>query len=504
MVQRNLQKASQSRVWSIEDRAGLSRSPVYQALSRVTGVTWGLGDISPIRVPDPKKYGSYLTIDKIKGQPGLPTTSLEFRTTRDLSAMLALVRKGCAIDLQIHVGACKDPSDFDLGWEKIHVLEDADFTNYSTSELGSFDADQEIAVMETLDLTAQDYYEVRPLTFSPKAETQIVQEVLGVAICDSKTCGACGLPSDGCQRVFAVQTPTGASPGLTSELVYSTDGGSTWTERNITSLPANRAISARGIACVGPYLVVVSQADCSYHYALITDILSGVAGAWTRVTTGLTCAAGAPNAIFSMGRTQTWVAGQGGYIYVITDPTAGATAQTSGDVTTQNLNAIHGYDEANIVAVGASNAIVKTNNGGSTWVLVTGPAAKAAVAINSVYMRTDQEWVIGYNDGTVYYTIDGGANWSQKVIPGSLTVIDKIAFATRTVGYIAGHTATAGKILRTVNGGNTWYALPEQTGVSLPTNLQLNDIAPCGETPNVLWAGGVKALSGDGLLVKGA
>lgn len=503
MVRRNLQKASQSRVWSIEDRAGPSRNPVYQALSRVTGVTWGLGDITPVRVADPKQYGRYLTLDKIKGQPGLPQTTLEFRTTRDASAMLALTRKGCPIDLQIHVGACKDPSDFDLGWEKIHVFEDADFTNYSTSELGAFDADQEIQVMETLDLTGQDYYEVVPLAFSAKAETQIVQEVLGVAICDSKTCGACGIPSDGCQRVFSVQSPVGASPGLTSELVWTANGGSTFTETNITSLPANRAIAPRGIACVGPYLVVVSNTDCSYHYAAIADILAGTA-TWTRVATGLTCVAGAPNAIFSLGRTQTWVAGDGGYIYIITDPTAGATAQTSGDVTTQSLKSIHGYDEANIIAGGASNALLKTTNGGNNWVLVTGPAGQAGITINSVFMRTETEWVIGYNDGKIFYTIDGGASWTQKVIPGSLTVIDKVAFATRTVGYIVGHTATVAKILRTVNGGSTWYALPEAVGTSLPTTSILNDIAPCGETPNVLWAGGLKATAGDGLLLKGA
>lgn len=503
MVQRNLQKASQSRVWSIEDRAGPSRSPVYQALSRVTGVTWDLGDITPVRIPDPKQYGRFVTVDKIKGQPGLPSTTLEFRTTRNASAMLALTRKGCAIDLQIHVGACKDPSDFDLGWEKIHVFEDADFTNYSTSELGAFDADQEIQVMETLDLTGQDYYEVTPLAFSGMAETQIVQEVLGVAICDSKTCGACGIPSDGCQRIFAVQSPVGASPGLTSELVFSIDGGSTWSEQNITSLPANRAIAARGIACVGPYLVVVSNTDCSIHYALITDILLGTPG-WTRIATGLTCAAGAPNAIFSLGRTQSWIVGDGGYIYGVTDVTSGAVVQSSGGVTSQNLKAIHGYDEQNLVAVGASNAIVLTRNGGTTWTLVTGPSGQAAVQANSVFMRTENEWLVGYNDGTVFYTIDGGANWSQKVVPGALTVIDKISFATRSVGYIAGHTATVGKILRTINGGNTWYALPETSGQTLPTNSVLNDIAPCGETPNVVWAGGLKVADGDGLLIKGS
>lgn len=501
MVRRNLQHASQSRVFTIEDRAGPTHTPIYQALARATGLSWGLGSITPVRIPDPKQYGRYLTVDKIKGQPGLPTTSLEFRTTRDASAMLKLIRKGCPIDLQLHIGACKDPSDFDAGWEKVAVFEDCDFTNYSTPALGAFDADQEAQIIETLDLTAQDYYEVKPLTFALTAETQIVQQVVDVAICDSKTCGTCGLPSDGCQRVFAIETPVGASPGLTAEILSTQDGGATWREGNITSLPANRAPSA--LACVGPYLAVISNADCSINYALITDVLAGTA-TWTRTATGLTCAAGAPNAIFSVSRTQTWIVGNGGYIYTSTDITGGVTAQSSGDVTSQNLGCIHGYDESNILVGGASNALLRTQNGGATWSAVTAPAGQAAVTINSVFMLSATEWYIGYNDGKVYYTADGGTNWTQKSVPGSLTVIDKIVFSTRSVGYLIGHTATVGKVLRTINGGFTWYVLPESGGGSMPTALQFYGLAACGEDPNQVWVGGIKALAGDGLLVKGA
>lgn len=501
MVRRNLQKASQSRVFTIEDRAGPSHNPAYQALARAAAVDWALGDITPIRVSSPTQYGRYLTIDKIRGQPGLPGSSLEFRTSRDLSAMLSLVRKGCPVDVQLHVGACKDPSDFDAGWEKIHIFEDADFTNYGTSDLGAWDADQEVAVMETLPFMASDYYEVKPLAFGATAETQIVQSVIDVAICDSKVCGACGLPSDGCQRVFAVQLAVGASPGLPAEVIYTQNGGSTWAEQNILSLPANRNPSA--MACVGAYLVIASNDDCALHYALITDILVGT-NSWTRVATGLTCAAGAPRAIFSLGRTQTWVVGDGGYIYFSADPTAGVTAQSSGDVTTQSLRSVHGYDEANLIAGGVSNALVLTRNGGTTWTLVTAPAGQAAVTINAVWMLSENEWFLGYNDGKLYYTVDGGVNWTQKSgLPGAMTVIDDIQFATRSVGYIAGHTATVARLLRTVNGGNSWFQLPG-VGLSLPTSSIFNAIAACGESPNLVYAGGLKVSGGDGILVKGS
>lgn len=501
MVRRNLQKSSQTRVFTIEDRAGPSHVPRYQTHARATGITRDLGTITPVRIADPNQYGRYLTIDKIKGQAGLPGTSLEYRVTREISEMLLLANKGCPIDVQIHIGACKDPSDFDLGWEKIVVIEDAEFTNYSTSELGAFDADQEIPTTETLDLMGIDHYELKPLEFTSIGESEIVQEIVDVVICDSRTCGACGLPSDGCQRLFAVQVPAGASPGLPSEVISSQDGGATWQEQIITTLPANQSPDAA--VCVGPYLVVISNGDCSLHYALITDLLEDTSD-WTEIATGLVCPTGAPNKAFSLGRTQTWIVGDGGYIYFSDDITAGVEAQSSGDVTSQDLADIHGFDESNLLAGGGSNALVLSRDGGLTWALATAASAKAGVAITAVWMLSDNEWLVGYADGDVYYTVDAGANWTEKALPGALTQIDGIKFATRTVGYLIGRTATAGKILRSISGGHTWYVLPEASGLSIPTNLHFNGLAACGDNPNFVLAGGIKTADGDGLVVRGS
>lgn len=497
----NLQRASQSRVFTIEDRAGPSHPPVYQALARVLAVAKPFGGITPIRIADPQRYGQFITVDKIRGQPALPSTSLEFRMTRDLSAMLRLANKGCPIDLHIHIGACQDPQDFDRGWEKIGVLEDAQFTEYNTSPLGAMDNDQESSSTETLPVTGTDYYEIGPLGFAAQAASQIVQEVLAVTICDSRSCGACGIPSDGTQRVFALQTAIGASPGLPAELVYTQDGGATWGEQKITSLPANRA--PIDLECVGPYLLALSNTDCSAHYALITDVLAGTA-TWTRQVTGLVCPAGAPNALFSVSRAATWVVGDGGYIYKSTNPETGFSPQTSGDVTVQNLKFVHGIDDENIIAGGAANAILRTRNGGSTWELLTGPAGQAAVAINAGAMISANEWVIGFADGKLFFTIDAGATWTQKTLPGGLTSINDIKFPTRTVGYIAGNTATAGRLLRSVSGGYSWYTLPEGTGQVLPTALKWSSLGATGDDPNTIWAGGLVAANGDGVLVKGA
>lgn len=500
-TRRALQKTSQSRVFTIEDRAAPNHVPVYQTLARMAGVTHGQGDVTLVRIPDPNQYGRFIVVDKIQGQADSPQTSLEFRAERNVrSPIYRVVKKGCEVDVQLHIGDCKDPSDFDLGWDKILVFEGALFTNYQTDDQGTFDADGNNPVTETVDVSADDFYEIMPMAFSQIGESTILQKVVDVAICDARSCGACGLPSDGCQKVFAVTVAVGASPGLTSQLVFTKDGGATISQTHITSLPANK--DATALACVGPYLGVISNGDSSFHYAKITDILAGTES-WTKVTSGITASTADPKAIISLGRTHTWIAAEGGYVYFSADVTSGFTAQTSGDVTASDLNAITALDEKHLLAVGASNAIITTKDG-ATWLAVTGPSAQAGVAATACAMLSESEWQVGYADGELWYTYDSGVSWTQKSLPGSLTQVDDIVYATRTVGYITGRTSDPhGKLLRTINGGQSWYVLPENTGLSIPTSDFYLGIAACGDDVNLLWAGGTDDSGTDGLLVKG-
>lgn len=498
MPQKNLQKSSQTRLFLIEDRAGPGNAPDYQALGRALGLSWPQGDITPIRAPDPDRYGKFVTIDKTRGQQGLPTISLESRMTRDLSDLLALVRKGCAFDIQLHAGVCEDPRDFNQGWEKVYVLEDAVATSYDTSEFGALDSDQDTPVNETVPLSGSDWYEVKRLRSAELAAAEIVQKIVDVIICDSQQCGECGLPSNGCEKIFAVTLSAGGSPGLPAEVIYSSDAGATIGSTNISSMPANEDPDA--LACVGSNLVVISEDGVSLHYADLADILNGVE-TWSEVTTGFVSAKG-PLAIFSLGRTLTWIVGEGGYIYFSEDVTSGVEVQSAGSVTTNDLKAIHGVDEDNLVAVGASNTVLYTRDGGALWSSVTGP--NPGVALNAVVMKSQNEWIVGANDGTLWYTRDGGVNWTSKSFPGSgAGVIRDIQFATGAVGYMAHDTAApAGRILRTIDGGFSWYVLPEEAGLSIAANDQIAALAACSENPNLVFGGGLADNASDGILLK--
>lgn len=491
-------RTPQSRVWLIENTAGPANQPEYQGRARAGAVDWPQGDVTPVYLPSEDSYDDFFIDEVTRGQQGLPTLPLEFRMTRDVSNILRIVRKGCSVDVQLHVGACKDPSDFDKGWEVIRVLERAFPTSYGTSDQGTFEREGDESLLETIPFTGQDYYEIKRLLASTQASTEITDEVVDVVICDKKACGECGIESDGCQVVFALVGPTTGSPGLPSEIVYTQNGGSTWSRTNVSTLGLAEVPDA--LTCVGKYLVVVSEDSNSLHYAEIADILDG-AETWTEVSTGFVVS-GEPRDLFSLGRTKTWIVGAGGYVYFSDDVTGGVETQTSGDVTSQSLNAIHGLDDQNLVAVGASNAVLYTANGGSTWSLITGPAA--GVALNTVWMRGTQEWFVGTANGKLYYTRDAGQNWTEKAFSGSgAGQVRDVVFATPTVGYMAHDTATpAGRVFRTINGGNTWYPLPEDDGISFPANDRINALSACRDNPNVLFAAGLADDATDGVLIK--
>jgi len=486
-----------SRMWLVPNRAAPQNAPEYQGLWKAGAVTWQQGDVTTIRVPDPSRYDEFIRIGKILGNPGDPQLPVMARYTSDLSRLLQLAKRGCDHDLQIHFGKCRDPQNFNQGWDKIAVLEAAHITQYGTSELGALQPSERSMVDENVPFTGENYYEIGRINFAEQATTQITQEIVDVLIPDTITCGACGITSDGCQVVLLLTLRAGGSPGTGADVAYTKNAGSTWAYREITTLTGSNDPDA--FAVVSGNVVVVSVETIGLHYASLADLLVG-AETWTSVTTGFVASHG-PKAIHTADPTHTWMVGNTGYIYFTADPTAGVSVQDAGVATIQNLLDIHGVDQLNLVAVGAGNAVVKTNNGGSTWTAITGPAV--GVALNSVWMKSPTEWLVGTDGGKLYYTTDSGVTWTEVAFPGSgAGSVSDIVYATGSVGYMAHATATPrGRILRTVDGGHSWYVAPE-SGTAMAANDRVNALATCD--PNVVWGGGLADNGTDGFAVKGA
>jgi hypothetical protein len=487
-----------SRVFMIAGRARPDHIPSYQAMTKAGAVSQAFGDVTKIEAPDPDNYGAFIEVGRIKGATERATVQLMGRYASDTaSELLELARNGCAADVQVHFGACSDPRSFDT-FTKALILEDALITNYGTEDLGALGSDEQAKIDETVDISAKDIYEVLPLTFAERAGTIVTNEVLDGVICDTKSCGDCEDESSGCEKIYTITKAAGGSAGTPPDLVYSLDGGANWYAHDIDTLAA--AEDPNAIACLGDYLVVVSEDSGSLHYVLKSTVTATDDPAWTEVSTGLVALKG-PLAMDSTGN-YAFIVGEGGYIYGTSDPTAGVTVLDAGVATVDDLLDVHALSDTFAVAVGNNGAIVKTENG-STWTLITAPTG-AGIHYNAIWVKSEREWWIGTNTGLLYYTLDGGDNFALRSFPGSgAGAIHDIKFATNSVGYLSHATAAPlGRILRTFNGGQSWVVLPEGIG-SLPVNDRFNFVAPCTYDANFIVAGGLADNAADGIIVVG-
>ena len=489
-----------SRVWLFDGGAGPTTTPELLAWGAAQSPDKSFGDVTRIQVPSRTARRQYDTVGEIQSGGDNATTDIMIRRAMAPSKLLKIANKRCIADFQVHFGNCTDPNDFLHGWADgwVTAYERGRITTYGSDELGSLQEDDESPINETITVSANEFYEIGPLSFAERAKSEVAQEIVKILVCDGLACGDCEDPSDGCQKVFAVSAPAGSSPGLIAEVVVSNDGMSTIVaESPITTLSA--AEDPDDAACVGDNLVVVSEASGSIHYADIDELIAGTE-TWAEIATGIV-SGGEPRAIDSYSPFATFVGGAGGYIYKSTDPTNGVTVLDAGVATTEDINDIYAFSDDVVVAVGDNNAVVYTVDG-STFQSVTGPAV--GVNLLAVYVREEREWWVGSAGGKLYFTKNRGQSWTEKTFNGSgAGTVDDIVFASKMVGYAVHATATpAGRVLRTIDGGASWYVLPD-VSTALPASDKLNSIALCEKDVNTVFAAGLADNGADGVILKG-
>lgn len=488
--------AGNVRLWTTEDGVHPLRAPRYQAISRLGDPTWNFGEKTRVEAPDPTNYNKFVEAATVPGAVSRPTFSIIGRYPFALSDMIRLARKQCRVDVYALVGDCRDPQNFSEGWEKILFFPNGQISTHSGANFGAIASDENAASNETLELSAREYYEFGQMVFAQLASTLTTREILTVDVCDAESCGDCGDASDGCQKILATMKGTATTPGTKPLLLYSDDGGSTWSSLSIATMFANENPSDSD--CIGSNFVVVDNTSNSLHYVDLADLFEGT-GAFVEVTTGFV-AAKEPNAIHSKDARHTWIVGDGGYIYFTANPTQGVEVQDAGVTTVQNLLDVDALNTDHVLTVGASNAVVYTTDGGDTWVSVTGPAV--GVTLNACEMWSEDVWFVGDNNGSLWITENQGLTWEEKELPGTITRIDAIEFVDEVEGYIAVYDGANGSILRTITGGYEFTVLPDGRRASIPDNDYINDLATCGTGKNKLFAGGLADDATAGVLVK--
>jgi hypothetical protein len=443
-------KTANTRVFLIEGGARPDHTPSYKSCLRMMAVSQGYGDIERIECPDPYKYGGFIEKAQIKGATERPTTSLEGRYPQDmLSDLMKLARKGCAFDVQLHTGSCTDPSSFNE-FDKALILESAYLTNYSTEDLGALASGDNAVINESSDISATDAYEVVPLSVSNKTPTLVVNEILDAILCDNVSCGDCETESSGCNKIYAVTTYSSGSPATLADFVYTLDGGATWFVHDIEGLTSQ---APTAVECLGEYAFIV---------------------------------------------------GDNGYIYGTSDATAGVSVLDAGALTVEDLTCVHGLSSEFSVAGGENGEIVYTVDG-TIWAEAPTSPVGIGITINTIWAKSTTEWWIGTSNGHLYFTLNSGTTWTEKSFSGSGSgSVESIVFPTKSVSFMS-HTTAAGKgrILRSIDGGNSWKLVPEKTG-TMPANDKINAIAYCSSDANFFAGVGLADDGADGFIVVGS
>jgi hypothetical protein len=459
------------------------------------------GSINPINVNDPFQRGLFRRIGTTIEAADIPDAAITFKQRISGPPWYAF-SLDCPINIYESEGQCGDPSDPKNGWTSMLILSNGIASDRTHAGRTPFD-ESEVSTTEVQFTWMGGVYPIGGIVLGEQAAVDVTTEVIDIVYYNVSSCGDCGSTNDGTKWLYALQQTAGGSSAVNGKVLYSTDSGVTWTASAITGLGVGVLVTA--IAVVGSYLVVVAKSENAYYYSPI-NTLTGAPGAWTKITTGFV-ATKTPNDIYVQSPNRTYFVGDGGYVYLATDITAGVSVLTAGSTTTANLLRIHGNGRT-LVAVGATNTIIKSINQGQSWAATT---TTVTGTLQAVSVQNDYDYMVGTAAGGVSYTENAGETWTALTLPGAALVgIHDIVFASAEVGYIAATRAgPTGIVFRTTFGGQQWSEAPSSALPSAPTYGRPNRLAVPG-VPNLGIAAGNLAVAGlggglvDGIILIGA
>ena len=450
--------ASQGAIWVQPD--GPNTQPYYLGCHDMGDITAPEGDITKRYCPDPSGAGKWTVAMTSQGLPGDVTASI---TTYVANVQDYLQQLRCPTGIYIHQAECgrKDVfSNYDAGT----LLRNARIT--SRSKTGMAAREGADASEMSFDLSADpplaEYWALRMSLLTTTGDA----DAKSIAIGGEEFCsGACGATEEPCDELgvgLAASTTT-----LTADVLYTADAGATWAAMATDPFAAGEDVGSivavqygRGVT---RYIAARGTTDgANPAEVAYTDNLGA---AWTAANVGATNGEFVQwgRGLFAIDLYNIWMGTDQGNIYYSSDGGANWALQTTaGDA----INAINFLDSELGLAVGDTNEIQLTTNGGTSWTSITGDATKNADNVLCCDVRDRYRWQIGYNDGELWYTIDGGATWAQRTLPApagatavnAINAMDYIDdyFGALAVKYTVSGPAVWGAIYRTVNGGYSW------------------------------------------------
>ena len=173
----------------------------------------------------------------------------------------------------------------------------------------------------------------------------------------------------------------------------------------------------------------------------------------------------APTQLDAIDQSYIVVCGADGYVWRSVDAARTWETVDAGNATSALLSRIMiARDNPQVAyAIGASNAMIKTENGCDNWFPITGPSTGDGLL--ALWVKSQYDVLVGNDDGELWETEDGGISWDQQIaLPGigatasSFDIVGCGCGVLWLVNSIAGGSVQL--LLRNVNDGASgfWYA----------------------------------------------
>ncbi len=139
--------------------------------------------------------------------------------------------------------------------------------------------------------------------------------------------------------------------------------------------------------------------------------------------------------------------------------------ETVEDVPQEDLYAIHMVEEDFIIVVGGKGTVLKSTNGGITWISSNQGIDSNSYLYSTFFIDKNTGYAVG-NFGSAYKTRNGGRTWERFNITNHN--LRSVFFLNAQKGFIVADSA----IFRTTDGGENW----ENVTTTLPIGISEKDL----------------------------
>ena len=421
------------------------------------------GDVTPRYCPDPRNPGGWRLSNRNQGPPDRPT----FTITTYVGATADWLERNAACPMPLYVNqAMCGRLDAFLNFDKSRILPYGVVTSHSETNLvmreGNESSEQSFDISSDWMSRAYKLRQTRRTSAWAAQANDIMFTNVGRCI------GSCGSAQPICDEGLIVYNA--AAPAV-AVVEFTLNGGVTWASVNGPWVNTCNHMSCTAFPWspgVTRWIITRSTLAATNLAIAYSDDLGVTWNVVAMPGALVTEAALTGGALFSLDAQHIWLctdgAGATGNIYFSDDGGLVWTDQNA--PSTDDLNYVRFIDKDVGMCVGNTDEVLLTTDGGVNWALAPTAGAVSGAHILCCDLHDQYRLFIGYSDGTLYFSRDGGTVWTQRVFTmpaGGATAeqITDIMFVNEFCGFFTliwddNAAAERTSIYRTINGGTDW------------------------------------------------